>query len=194
VGFSVALFDLGPLSERAEAMKLSHVATDGSVTMVDVSGKSVTSRFARAQALVRMNAAAQTAIRDATLAKGDALVAAQIAGILAAKQTGALIPLAHPLPLTSVNVRFDWGADGALEIEADARTDAQTGVEMEAMVAATIAALTIYDMTKALDKHITIESVRLLEKTGGKSPFVLRPSTALRMTCAQDDSAQDDKA
>ena len=142
-------------------MKLSHVATDGSVAMVDVSGKSVTSRFARAQALVRMNAAAQTAIREATLAKGDALVAA-------AKQTSALIPLAHPLPLTSVEVRFDWRADGALEIEAAARTDAQTGVEMEAMIAATIAELTVYDMTKALDKRITIESVRLLEKTGGK--------------------------
>ena len=95
-------------------MKLSHVASDGSVAMVEVSGKSVTSRFARAQALVRMNAAAQTAIRDATLAKGDALVAAQIAGILAAKQTSALIPLAHPLPLTSVDVRFDWRADGVL--------------------------------------------------------------------------------
>jgi cyclic pyranopterin phosphate synthase len=170
-------------------MKLSHVATDGSVAMVDVSGKSVTSRFARAQALVRMNAAAQTAIRDATLAKGDALVAAQIAGILAAKQTGVLIPLAHPLPLTSVDVRFDWRADGALEIEAAARTDAQTGVEMEALIAATIAALTIYDMTKALDKGITIESVRLLEKTGGKTPFVL----PLSPSKGQDDMAQGDK-
>jgi cyclic pyranopterin phosphate synthase len=170
-------------------MKLSHVATDGSVAMVEVSGKSVTSRFARAQALVRMNAAAQTAIRDATLAKGDALVAAQIAGILAAKQTSTLIPLAHPLPLTSVDVRFDWRADGVLEIEAAARTDAQTGVEMEALVAATIAALTIYDMTKALDKGITIESVRLLEKTGGKTPFVLPQSPSK----AQDDMAQGDK-
>jgi cyclic pyranopterin phosphate synthase len=170
-------------------MKLSHVASDGSVAMVEVSGKSVTSRFARAQALVRMNAAAQTAIRDATLAKGDALVAAQIAGILAAKQTSALIPLAHPLPLTSVDVRFDWRADGALEIEAAARTDAQTGVEMEALVAATIAALTIYDMTKALDKGITIESVRLLEKTGGKTPFVL----PLIPSKGQDDMAQGDK-
>jgi cyclic pyranopterin phosphate synthase len=137
--------------------------------MVDVSGKSVTSRFARAQALVRMNAAARTAIRDATLAKGDAFVAAQIAGILAAKQTGLLIPLAHPLPLTSVDVGFEWCADDALAIEASARTDAQTGVEMEALMAATIAALTIYDMTKALDRGITIESIRLLEKTGGKA-------------------------
>lgn len=150
-------------------MRLSHVATDGSVAMVDVSGKSVTSRFARARAVVRMNAAAQAAIRDATLAKGDALATAQIAGILAAKQTANLIPLAHPLPLTSVDVRLDWRADGSLEIEAAARTAARTGVEMEAMVAATIAALTIYDMTKALDRSITIESVRLLEKRGGKS-------------------------
>jgi cyclic pyranopterin phosphate synthase len=149
-------------------MKLSHVATDGSVAMVDVSAKEVTARFARAQAVVRMNAAAQTAIRDATLAKGDALVAAQIAGIMAAKRTATLIPLAHPLPLTSIDVCFDWLEDGALAIRAQARTIAQTGVEMEAMVAAVIAALTIYDMTKALDKSITIESVRLLEKTGGK--------------------------
>ncbi|HLY02593.1 MAG TPA: cyclic pyranopterin monophosphate synthase MoaC [Candidatus Cybelea sp.] len=158
-------------------MKLSHVATDGSVAMVDVSGKPVTSRFAKAQALVRMNDAARTAIRDATLAKGDALVAAQIAGILAAKQTGVLIPLAHPLPLTSVDVGFEWRADGALAIEAAARTDAQTGVEMEAMMAVTVAALTIYDMTKALDRQITVESIRLLEKTGGS------------FDCAQDDIA-----
>jgi cyclic pyranopterin phosphate synthase len=168
VGFGAALLDLGAIPSRTEAMKLSHVATDGSVAMVDVSAKEVTARFARAQAVVRMNAAAQTAIRDATLAKGDALVAAQIAGIMAAKRTATLIPLAHPLPLTSIDVCFDWLEDGALAIRAQARTIAQTGVEMEAMVAAAIAALTIYDMTKALDKSITIESVRLLEKTGGK--------------------------
>ncbi len=146
-------------------MKLSHVAADGKVAMVDVSAKSVTSRFAGAQAIVRMNQAAQTAIREATLAKGDALVTAQIAGILAAKRTATLIPLTHPLPLTSVDVAFSWRPDGTLAIEAQARTRAQTGVEMEAMTAAVIAALTIYDMAKALDKSITIESVRLLKKT-----------------------------
>jgi cyclic pyranopterin monophosphate synthase len=146
-------------------MKLSHVAADGSVAMVDVSAKRITSRFASAEAIVRMNAAAHSAIREATLAKGDALAVAQIAGILAAKRTATLIPLAHPLPLTNVAVNFSWRPDGALAIEAQARTSAQTGVEMEAMTAAAIAALTIYDMAKALDRRITIESVRLLKKT-----------------------------
>lgn len=137
--------------------------------MVDVSAKPVSARMARAQALVRMTAAAREALRAATLPKGDAFVAAQVAGIMAAKQTGALIPLAHPLPLASVDVRLSWRDDGVLSIEATARTSAQTGVEMEAMVAASVAALTIYDMAKALDKGIVVECVRLLEKTGGKS-------------------------
>ena len=119
--------------------------------------------------MVRMSAEAQRALREATLPKGDAYVAAQLAGIMAAKQTGALIPLAHPLPLARVDVRFDWTPDGALRIETEARTVGRTGVELEALVAATIAALTIYDMTKAVDKGIEIESVALLEKTGGKS-------------------------
>ncbi|HEY1883979.1 MAG TPA: cyclic pyranopterin monophosphate synthase MoaC [Candidatus Cybelea sp.] len=152
-------------------MKLSHVAPDGSIAMVDVSGKEATVRFARAQALVRLNDAARAAIRDAVLAKGDAFVAAQIAGIMAAKRTAELIPLAHQLPLGSVDVSFAWQENGALAIEAEARTTAQTGVEMEAIVAATVAALTIYDMAKALDRGITIEAVRLLRKTGGKDSF-----------------------
>ena len=150
-------------------MNLSHVAADGSIAMVNVSGKDATARYARAQAVVRLNEAARAAIRDATLAKGDAFVAAQIAGIMAAKRTAELIPLAHQLPLSSVNVSFAWRDDGALAIEAEARTTAQTGVEMEAMVAASVAALTIYDMAKALDRSITIEAVRLLQKTGGKA-------------------------
>jgi cyclic pyranopterin monophosphate synthase len=150
-------------------MRPSHIARDGSIAMVDVSGKRLSSRFARAEALVRMNPAAQAALRAATLPKGDALVAAQLAGIMAAKQTAALIPLTHPLPLSSVDVRFDWRRDGVLRVEAEARTTARTGVEMEAMVAASVAALTIYDMSKSLDKGITIESVRLLSKRGGKS-------------------------
>jgi len=116
-----------------------------------------------------MTPAARAALQEATLPKGDAFVAAQLAGVMAAKQTANLIPLAHSLPLSAVDVRFDWTPDGALRIETEARTVAQTGVEMEAMVAASVAALTIYDMTKALDKGITIESVRLLSKSGGKS-------------------------
>ena len=139
--------------------------------MVDVSGKPVTARTARAEALVRMSLAAAQALREATLPKGDAFVAAQLAGILAAKSTGTLIPLAHPLPLAHVDVSFAWAGDETLRIESTATTSAQTGVEMEAMVAASIAALTIYDMTKAVDKGIVIESVRLLSKTGGKSDF-----------------------
>ncbi len=152
-------------------MKLSHVAPDGSIAMVNVSGKEATVRYARAQALVRLNDAAREAIRGALLAKGDAFVAAQIAGIMAAKRTAELIPLAHQIPLGSVGVSFAWLENGALAIEAEARTTAQTGVEMEAIVAATVAALTIYDMAKALDRSITIEAVRLLRKTGGKESF-----------------------
>ena len=163
---------LGALSRLAlsvDAVKPSHIARDGSVAMVDVSRKRVTSRRARAEALVRMGRVAREALQKATLPKGDAFVTAQIAGIMAAKQTAALIPLTHPLPLSSIDVRFDWQPDGALRVEAEARTSAQTGVEMEAMVAVAIAALTIYDMSKSLDKGITIESVRLLQKSGGKS-------------------------
>ncbi len=137
--------------------------------MVDVGAKAVTERSAHARALVRMPLASAEALRAATLVKGDAFAAAQIAGILAAKQTAGLIPLAHPLPLTSVEVTFGWSSPAVLRVDAVARTAAQTGVEMEAMVAASIAALTIYDMTKSLDKGSVIESIRLLEKRGGKS-------------------------
>lgn len=137
--------------------------------MVDVGHKPATVRTARAEARVRMAAATAAALRDATLPKGDALVAAQIAGILAAKQTGALIPLAHTLPLSSVDVSFSWADAATLRIAAQAVTTGQTGVEMEALVAASVAALTVYDMCKALEKGIVIETVRLLSKTGGKS-------------------------
>jgi cyclic pyranopterin monophosphate synthase len=137
--------------------------------MVDISSKSVTSRTARAEALVRMSAAARSALQAVALPKGDALVAAQVAGIMAAKRTSELIPLAHSLPLSGVDVRFEWRDDGLLRVETEARTAARTGVEMEAMLAAAIAALTIYDMAKALDKGIVIEAVRLLRKSGGKS-------------------------
>jgi cyclic pyranopterin monophosphate synthase len=168
MGPCAALPHLGSVPKRT-AVKPTHIQRDGSVTMVDVSAKGVTSRTACAEAIVAMSSRAQKALRTATLPKGDAFVTAQIAGIMAAKQTAALIPLTHPLPLSSVDVCFEWRADGALRIEAQARTAARTGVEMEAMVAAAIAALTIYDMSKALDKAITIESVRLVSKSGGKS-------------------------
>jgi len=148
---------------------LSHVNADGSIAMVDVGAKAVTRRTARACAFVRLPPRAADALRRSTLPKGDALVAAQIAGIFAAKRTGELIPLCHPLPLDAVEVRFAWDEETVLRIEASASTSAKTGVEMEALVAAGVAALTIYDMCKSVDKGIVIEQVRLLEKTGGKS-------------------------
>ncbi len=147
----------------------SHVAADGSIAMVDVGAKAVTRRTARACALVRLPPRAAEALRAATLPKGDAFVAAQLAGIMAAKRTGDLIPLCHPLPLDTVEVTFGWEGANVLRIETTAVTSAKTGVEMEALTAASVAALTIYDMCKSVDKGIVVESVRLLEKTGGKS-------------------------
>jgi cyclic pyranopterin monophosphate synthase len=149
--------------------KLSHVREDGSLVMVDVGAKPATARTARAEARVRLSPAAAEALRAATLPKGDAFAAAQLAGIMAAKRTDELIPLAHPIPLGAVDVSFAWDDATTLRIATRATTVGQTGVEMEAMVAASVAALTIYDMCKAVDKGIVVESVRLVEKTGGKS-------------------------
>ena len=137
--------------------------------MVDVGAKGASERFARARATLCVGANTEKALRRATLAKGDAFVTAQLAGIMAAKQTSALIPLTHPLPLSNVSVEFSWTGKGRLQIDATARTNAQTGVEMEALTAAAIAALTLYDMTKALEKGIKIEALELVEKRGGKS-------------------------
>lgn len=132
--------------------------------MVDVGGKPAVRRRARAAATVRMKA--DTAARLHDLPKGDALVTAQLAGIMAAKKTSELIPLCHPLPLTHVDVALTVG-DAEVEIEASAETTAQTGVEMEALTAAAVAALTVYDMAKAIDPEMTVDGVRLLEKTKG---------------------------
>ena len=161
--------DAVPEQRAGAPLAPTHIRPDGGLTMVDVSAKASTERTARARAHVRMSEASEDALRAATLPKGDAFVAAQIAGILAAKQTATLIPLAHPLPLASVEVRFAWIARGLLQIEATAKTSGQTGVEMEAMTAVAVAALTIYDMTKALERGIAIESIRLVAKSGGKS-------------------------
>jgi len=140
---------------------LSHVDETGAVRMVDVGGKPVSRRRARARALVRM--APETAARLGELPKGDALAAARLAGIMAAKRTSELIPLCHPLPLTHVAVELEV-RDESVEITASAETQAQTGVEMEALVAATVAALTVYDMAKGVDSGMEIGEVRLLEK------------------------------
>jgi cyclic pyranopterin phosphate synthase len=142
--------------------ELSHVDDAGTVEMVDVGGKPLSRRRAVARARVRM--AAATAERIRALPKGDALVTARLAGIMAAKRTAELIPLCHPLPLTHVEVLVEVG-EAEVTIEASAETTAQTGVEMEALVAASVAALTVYDMAKAIDKDMEISDVRLVEKS-----------------------------
>jgi cyclic pyranopterin monophosphate synthase len=142
--------------------ELSHVDAAGAVHMVDVGGKPLSRRRAVARAAVRM--AAETTLRLRELPKGDALATAQLAGIMAAKRTSELIPLCHPLPLTNVEVALEVAGDG-VDIVAAAETTAQTGVEMEALTAAAVAALTVYDMAKAIDKAMTITDVRLVEKT-----------------------------
>ena len=141
---------------------LSHVDDSGQVHMVDVGAKPPLRRRAVARARVRMAAATTGTLR--ALPKGDALVTAQLAGIMAAKRTAELIPLCHPLPLTHVDVRLEV-VEAAVEIESSVETTAGTGVEMEALVAASVAALTVYDMAKAIDKEMAIEDVRLVEKT-----------------------------
>jgi cyclic pyranopterin phosphate synthase len=136
--------------------------------MVDVSGKNVTKRTAIASATVNLTPAVLSAIQDKTTPKGDVFATARIAGITAAKKTPELIPLCHQIPLSSVTVEFETKGSSIL-ITAKAATDAKTGVEMEALTAASIAALTLYDMVKGLDKGCTITNISLLEKTGGKS-------------------------
>jgi len=142
--------------------ELSHVGESGDVRMVDVGGKPLSRRRAVARAEVRM--APDTARRLRDLPKGDALVTAQLAGIMAAKRTSELIPLCHPLPLSHLEVTLEVG-DSVVEIVASAETTAQTGVEMEALTAAMVAALTVYDMAKAIDKEMVVSEVRLVEKT-----------------------------
>ena len=146
--------------------KLSHFDAAGEPRMVDVGGKAPTLRTARAQAFVRMSAAVLEALP--TNPKGNPLSIARVAGILAAKKTADLIPLCHSLPLSHADVLITLEPNG-VRVIASASTTAQTGVEMEALTAASVAALTIYDMTKALDKRIEIQDIYLLEKTGGKS-------------------------
>ena len=146
--------------------KLSHYDPSGKVSMVDVGAKTETERTATARAYVALNKTVLKALP--TNKKGDPLEVARIAGMMAAKKTSDLIPLCHPLPLTSVNIELTLDNSG-VEIIATASTVARTGVEMEAMTAACVAALTVYDMTKALDKSIEIREIHLLEKTGGKS-------------------------
>ena len=137
--------------------------------MVDTSAKPETLREAKASGAVRMAPATASLIRDRALAKGDVLEVARLAGVMAAKKTGDLIPLCHPLPLTSATVDFDFLGEDLLRIEATVPAFGRTGVEMEALTAVSVAALTIYDMCKAIDRVMTIERIRLEEKSGGRS-------------------------
>lgn len=148
--------------------RLTHLDESGAAHMVDVSAKPVTAREAVATGIVTMSAEALAAIHDGRVAKGDVLAVARIAGIQAAKRTSDLIPLCHPLGLSSVTVDFER-LDNGLRVTATARTSGQTGVEMEAMTATTVALLTIYDMAKAIDRAMVIGEIRLLSKSGGKS-------------------------
>jgi len=149
--------------------ELTHFDDQGHSRMVDTSAKAESLREARASARVRMAAATMNLIRDKALAKGDVLEVARLAGIMAAKRTGDLIPLCHPLPITSAAVDFSFPAEDVLHIEATVRVVGRTGVEMEALTAVSVAALTVYDMCKAVDRVMTIEQIRLEEKSGGRS-------------------------
>jgi len=153
---------------------LSHFDESGASRMVDVGGKAETNRTARASALIRMLPATLALIRDKRLAKGDVLEVARLAGIMAAKKTAELIPLCHPLPLTSVKLDFSFPSEDTLRIEATVAVFARTGVEMEALTAVSVAALTVYDMCKSADRGMTIEAVRLEEKDGGRSGHFVR--------------------
>src|SRR3954453_4522684 len=154
-------------SQRREAVRLSHVDARGRVKMVDVGEKPITAREAIARGSIAMSAEARRQIRAGAVKKGDPLQTARLAGILAAKQTSALIPLCHPLPLSSIAVELTPTARG-YDIEARVRTTAQTGVEMEALTAVAVAAITVYDMVKEVDKGMVIGNVRLMVKTGGR--------------------------
>jgi cyclic pyranopterin phosphate synthase len=161
-----------PARLKEQSMTLTHLDERGRARMVDVGGKPVTSREAVARGRVRMKPETLRLIAEGGAAKGDVLAAARVAGIMAAKRTHELIPLCHPLPLTFAGVDFELREEadaGVVDIEATARTSAQTGVEMEALTAVSVAALTIYDMCKAVDRAMRITDVRLIRKSGGKS-------------------------
>jgi len=154
--------------------QLTHFDERGSSRMVDVSRKTVTERQARAASIVDMATDTWQLIRDRGVAKGDVLEVARLAGIMAAKRTGELIPLCHPLALEAIEISFAFLPPASLRIEATVRVTAKTGVEMEALTAACVAALTVYDMCKSVDRGMTIRQVRLEEKSGGQSGHYLR--------------------
>lgn len=175
---------IGKGLDMTRKQKLSHVGVDGHVRMVDVGIKRTTARYARAQAVVQLGPVITRALKKTgALAKGNVLETARIAGILAAKSTPSLIPMCHPLPLDSVAVALRWSGN-SLRIEATVRCTARTGAEMEALVAASVAALTVYDMCKSADKGIVIRDICLLEKSGGKSGHWRRGSPRVEEGCS----------
>ena len=150
---------------------LTHLNQEGEAVMVDVGGKEVTVRTAAAYARIRMNRETLEALLKADLKKGDGLAAARIAGIMGAKKTSELIPLCHNIPIDKITVDFERESDTTLGITVRAKCSYKTGIEMEALTGASVAALTVYDMCKAIDRSMVIEEIRLLEKTGGKSDY-----------------------
>jgi cyclic pyranopterin phosphate synthase len=150
-------------------MSFSHFDADGAAVMVDITDKAVTERTATATARVIMQPETLSAIEAGKMGKGDVIGVARLAGIMGAKRTADLIPLCHPLPLSSVKLEFETNPPDTITITATARTTGRTGVEMEALTAASVAALTVYDMCKAIDRGMRIEGLRVLHKSGGKS-------------------------
>lgn len=172
---------------------LTHFDESGASRMVDVSAKETTHRTATASGLVRMQPATLARIQQATLAKGNVLEVARLAGIMAAKRTAEWIPLCHTLPLEGVTVSFDYPDDRSLAISATARVTAKTGVEMEALVAVSAAALTVYDMCKAIDRSMSIERIQLEEKSGGRSGHFVREVSAATAVTGNEASANQPK-
>ena len=157
------------IRKAARRPRLSHVDAQGRARMVDVSAKAVTEREAVARGIVRMRPATLRLIRTGKIAKGEVLAVARIAGIMAAKRTADLIPMCHPLPVDVAGVDFEVTGPGTLQIEARVKVTGKTGVEMEALAAVSAAALTVYDMCKAVDRGMVISDIRLMEKRGGRS-------------------------
>jgi len=161
--------------KKPAAKKLSHLDSRGQARMVDVAAKAVTVRIAVAEAIVSMQPATLKVLKSGSAKKGDVLAVARVAGIQAAKKTSDLIPLCHPLALSSVTIDFEFENAHTLRILAEVRCEGKTGVEMEALTAASVSALTVYDMLKAIDRGMSISNVQLLEKYGGKSGDWTRP-------------------
>ena len=171
--------------------ELSHFDATGASRMVDVGQKDVTVRRAVAEGLVRMLPETLKTIRDLRIAKGNVCEVARLAGILAAKQTHVLIPLCHPLPLESIEIQFDFPAHDLMRIEAEVRVSGKTGVEMEALTAVSVAALTVYDMCKSIDRGLVLGPMRLLEKSGGRSGHYVVPPASLGAAAGGAEAGKD---